>query len=81
MKDKMSTIEVQEFARFIRVSTLKMTSMGGSSHIASIFSMSDILAELFGNYLNIYPNEPKAKDRDRFILSKGHMVALVFMQH
>lgn len=78
MKDKMSIIEVQEFARFIRVSTLKMTSMGGSSHIASIFSMSDILAELFGNYLNINPNEPKAKDRDRFILSKGHGGAGVY---
>ena len=32
----------------------------------------DILVALYGNYLNVNPEQPKWSDRDRFILSKGH---------
>ena len=55
-----------------------MTNSGGSSHIGSIFSIADILSVLYGKVLHVDPTEPKAKLRDRFILSKGHAGAGVY---
>ncbi len=65
-------------ANEIRKLSLKMTSKGGSSHIASIFSIADILAVLYGSFLKLNPNIPEDKNRDRFILSKGHAGAGVY---
>ena len=62
----------------IRRSALQMTSVGGSSHIGSIFSIADILAVLYGNFLKVDPNAPRSAGRDRFILSKGHAGAGVY---
>lgn len=59
-------------AKAIRLHALEMTSLGGSSHIAAIFSMADILAVLYGSILKYDSKNPKWKGRDRFILSKGH---------
>ena len=55
-----------------------MTNLGVSSHIASILSMADILAVLYGEVLCYKPEEPKWAGRDRFILSKGHAGAGVY---
>ncbi|MDQ6770964.1 MAG: transketolase [Gemmatimonadota bacterium] len=71
-------LDSREFARRIRVSALRMTSLGGSSHIGSVFSMADILAVLYGGVLQVDPNHPKWQNRDRFILSKGHAGAGVY---
>ena len=71
----MNTVEL---AKRIRIHALKMTSCGGSSHIGAALSIGDILAVLYGSVLRIDPNNPKAADRDRFILSKGHAGAVVY---
>jgi len=55
-----------------------MTNLGVSSHIASILSMADILAVLYGEVLRYKSEEPKWAGRDRFILSKGHAGAGVY---
>jgi transketolase len=44
----------------------------GEGHIASAFSILDILWVLYDKILKIDPEDPNNKDRDRFILSKGH---------
>ena len=44
----------------------------GEGHIASAFSILDILWVLYDRVLEIDPQNPDAFDRDRFILSKGH---------
>ena len=67
-----------ELAKSIRKHALNMTSSGNSSHIASILSIADILAVLYGQVLKVKPNNPAWKDRDRFILSKGHAGAGVY---
>ena len=68
----------QTFAKQIRKHALRMTSLGKSSHIGSVFSMADIVAVLYGEILNVDPLNPQWKDRDRFILSKGHAGAGVY---
>lgn len=55
-----------------------MTNLGVSSHIASILSMADILAVLYGKVLRFKSEDPKWAGRDRFILSKGHAGAGVY---
>jgi transketolase len=68
----------RELASKIRLHALKMTSGGGSSHIGSVFSMADIVAVLYAQVLRLDTANPKWKDRDRFILSKGHAGAGVY---
>ena len=62
----------------IRRLALMMVSRGRSSHIGAIFSMADIVAALYGAVLRIDPANPRQRDRDRFILSKGHAGAGVY---
>lgn len=65
----MDTIEL---AKRIRIHALKMANRGGSAHIGAALSIADILAVLYGGFLNVDPAAPRKPDRDRFILSKGH---------
>jgi len=44
----------------------------GEGHIASAFSILDILWVLYSSVLRTFPDDPRHEDRDRFILSKGH---------
>lgn len=72
------TKESEQLANKIRKHALLMTSLGKSSHIASVLSMADILAVLYGTILKYKSDKPKWKERDRFILSKGHAGAGVY---
>jgi len=57
----------------IRRTILKAALSAGKGHIPPCYSWTDIASVLFyGNILNISPNKPDWKDRDRFVLSKGH---------
>lgn len=69
---------MRHLAKKVRLDVLAMTSLGGSSHIGSAFSIVDILAVLYGQVMHIDPNRPKMPDRDRFVLSKGHAGAAVY---
>jgi transketolase len=62
----------------IRRHAVRMVSVGGSSHIAGVLSVADILAVLYGRILNVNPTDPRWPDRDRFVLSKGHAGAGVY---
>ena len=71
-------IDSLELALKIRRHAIEMTSLGGSSHVGSILSIADILAVLYGVILKVDPENPEWKDRDKFILSKGHAGAGVY---
>lgn len=45
---------------------------GGRGHVGSSMSLVEILRVLYDDVLQHNPNEPKWRDRDRMILSKGH---------
>lgn len=62
----------------LRRHVLKMTHSGKSSHVGSGLSICDILAVLYGHVMSVDPSNPKWKERDRFILSKGHAGAAVY---
>lgn len=56
----------------IRKSIVKMNSNSSASHSGTALSSVDILTILYFKILNIDPNNPNDKNRDKFILSKGH---------
>jgi len=49
-----------------------------AGHIGGGFSVTDILTTLYFKQMNIDPQNPKAPNRDRFILSKGHSVEALY---
>ena len=72
------TGELADFARRVRVHVLRMTHKAKSSHVASSFSMAELLAVLYGEVLRLRPEQPDWPDRDRLIVSKGHACAGVY---
>jgi transketolase len=76
--NKIDIEKINLLANKIRVHAVNMTSSGGSSHVGSVLSIADILATLYGSILSVDSKNPLWKDRDRFILSKGHAGAGVY---
>ncbi len=71
--------ESASLARNIRVQTARMIHRAKSSHLGSAYSMADLLAVLYGRILRIDPKQPEAAERDRFVLSKGHACAALYV--
>ena len=67
-----------DFGKQIRRSVLGMIDSAQLGHIGGDFSVSDILATLFGGVLQIDPANPTLESRDRFVLSKGHCAAALY---
>lgn len=62
----------------IRGQALRMVTRAKASHIGSALSVADIMAVLYGRALRVHPAEPRHRERDRFILSKGHACVAVY---
>ena len=69
---------VQELARRLRLRVLDLTSAARSSHVGSAFSAAEIVAALYSGIIRVSPENMDDPDRDRFILSKGHAVAILY---
>lgn len=67
-----------ELARNMRARAAWMVHRANSSHIGGAFSAADTLAVLYHDILRVRPEEPAWGDRDRFILSKGHVTAILY---
>lgn len=68
----------EQLAWKIRRHGIEMTHLSGGSHIGSVLSVADILAVMYNDVLNVYPDKPNAPERDRVILSKGHAGAAIY---
>lgn len=64
--------ELQTYANRIRQYIIKSVYSAKSGHPGGSLSISEILAVLYFNQMNIDEKNPKAKERDRLVLSKGH---------
>jgi len=72
---KLNSMELVKKANELRLLSLEMINEAGGGHIGGSLSAMDIMTALYFNILNIDPENPKKKDRDRFILSAGHKAA------
>ncbi len=71
-------VDTRKLALRLRRHVLRMCNLGGSSHVGSCLSIADITAVLYGTVLQHDPARPDWRDRDRFILSKGHAAACIY---
>ncbi len=60
----------------IRQDIIKMLVAAGSGHSAGPLGMADVFTALYFNVMNHNPKNPKWADRDRFVLSNGHICPL-----
>lgn len=58
----------------LRKTVLDMAYAGSTVHIGCAFSIIELLAVLYRNYLRYPGNNPDAQERDFLVLSKGHGV-------
>jgi transketolase len=71
-------IELQEIARQLRITSLKLIHRRGAGHPGGALSAAEIIAVLYFHVLRIDPQHPHWEERDRFILSKGHASAMLY---
>lgn len=69
----MEILELKKIANEIRKGIITAVFNAQSGHPGGALSSTEILTYLYFEELNIDPRLPKKPDRDRFVLSKGHI--------
>ena len=70
--------ELKIQANTIRKDILKMICNIQSGHLGGSFSMVEVLTALYFDEMHYDPENPYLKDRDRFVLSKGHTAPALY---
>ena len=70
--DKNEWIRLEKKADHLRRYCLQTAVWGGSGHVGGSLSAMDCMTILYHRFMKIDPQNPDMKDRDRFVLSKGH---------
>jgi transketolase len=71
-------IELKRIANRIRRDVVRMIGEAGSGHPGGSLSAADIVTGLWFNEMRHDPARPGWPDRDRFVLSKGHAVPVLY---
>lgn len=69
---RVDTDELRRKCQNIRASILRLAHTGKTPHVSPALSCVELLAALYFSELRIDPDHPGARNRDRFLLSKGH---------
>lgn len=70
--------ELKHIAKKIRLHILHMLTKSGSGHTGGSLSAVDVAVAIYFSKMSFDPKDPSWKDRDRFILSKGHAAPLLY---
>lgn len=75
----MADIEfLKDKARQLRIEIVKMLTNAGSGHTGGSLSAADIVTALYFYKMKHDPQNPRWKERDRFVLSKGHAAPVLY---
>lgn len=69
---------LQIIANDIRSSIIEMLVEAGSGHTAGPLGMADVFAYLFFHEMRHNPKDPRWRERDRLILSNGHICPVLY---
>ena len=69
---------LKEKANTLRIEILKMLTEAGSGHTGGSLSAADIVTALYFYKMRHDPADPKWRERDRFVLSKGHAAPVLY---
>lgn len=72
-KEKINLRQLKKTANNIRENIIKMLVKAGSGHSAGPLGMADVFTALYFNVLKHDPKRPNWRERDRVILSNGHI--------
>ncbi|MEK7094446.1 MAG: transketolase [Patescibacteria group bacterium] len=67
-----------EMSVILRQDVIKMLAEAGSGHSAGPLGMADIFTALYFHILNHNPKKPNWPDRDRLVLSNGHICPILY---
>ncbi|MBQ7357800.1 MAG: transketolase [Clostridia bacterium] len=76
--EKTRLCELSRMATKIRMGIIEATHAAASGHPGGSLSISDILAYLYFEEMNVDVNNPKMDTRDRLVLSKGHTAPALY---
>jgi transketolase len=65
-------------ADMVRLNALNAIMCAKSGHIGASFSAADVLTVLYHAIMKVDPSQPGMRERDIFILSKGHAAAALY---
>ena len=72
-------VDLEGKARELRIASLEMIYKRQAGHPGGTLSAADIMAALFFHKMRLDPDDPDWPERDRFILSKGHASAILYV--
>ena len=74
----MENLELMKTANEIRKGIVTAVHAAKAGHPGGSLSSADIMTYLYFEEMNIDPKNPKKDDRDRFVLSKGHVAPALY---
>ena len=69
----MEKLELQKIANEVRKDIVTAVHAAKAGHPGGSLSAADLFTYLYFEEMNVDPKDPKKADRDRFVLSKGHI--------
>ena len=71
--DQKELTALKNKATELRIRVIDMIWKARSGHPGGSLSVADFMTACYFRYMNVRPEEPRWPDRDRFVLSKGHV--------
>ena len=68
----MDLLELKIHANEVRKGIIRSVHAAKSGHPGGSLSAAEVFTYLYFEEMDIDPSDPQMKDRDRFVLSKGH---------
>lgn len=70
---ELTLTQLKNKATELRIHVIDMIWKAQSGHPGGSLSVADFMTACYFRYMNVRPEEPRWADRDRFVLSKGHV--------
>ncbi|MDQ2774543.1 MAG: transketolase [Acidobacteriota bacterium] len=69
---------LEDKATRLRIDSVRSTTEAGSGHPTSCASAAEIMSVLFYSVMRYDPHDPRNRDSDVFVLSKGHAAPILY---
>lgn len=74
----MTDKELERMANRLRLDVVETVHAAGDGHPGPCMSVADLISVLYFEEMRLNPEEPGWRERDRFILSKGHACPVLY---
>jgi transketolase len=76
--EELTLSDLENIANRLRLHVVEMTYAAHSGHPGGSLSAADMMAALYFRFMRHDPMNPQWEDRDRFVLSKGHVAPILY---